>query len=201
MTQNQKIILAIVGPLVLIGLIVLNGYNSLVFKQEGVKREWSNVETTYQRRLDLIENVVNTAKGSAEFEQSTLQSVVEARSAWARVAGVSSLNEQVRATEEAGTFMNSALSRLLVTVEAYPQLKSTEAFRDVITELEGTENRIAVARRDFNQTVNEYNVVVRSFPSNITAKVLGFTVVNGFKADAGAEKAPKVEFDFKKTTP
>ena len=198
MSQNQKILLAIVVPIVLIGVIVLNGYNGLVFGQEGVKRAWADVETTYQRRLDLIENVVNTAKGSAQFEQSTLEAVVQARNSWARVGGISNISEQVRATEESSAIMGSALSRLLVTVEAYPQLKSTEAFRDVITELEGTENRIAVARRDFNQEVNTYNVKVRSFPSNITAKILGFSLIEPFKADAGAEKKPKVQFDFGK---
>ena len=198
MSQNQKILLAIVVPIVLIGVIVLNGYNGLVFGQEGVKRAWADVETTYQRRLDLIENVVNTAKGSAQFEQSTLEAVVQARNSWARVGGISNISEQVRATEESSTIMGSALSRHLVTVEAYPQLKSTEAFRDVITELEGTENRIAVARRDFNQEVNMYNVKVRSFPSNITAKILGFSLIESFKADGGAEKAPKVQFDFGK---
>lgn len=196
MEKNKVILLSVIGAVIIIGAIVLNGYNTLVYGQEGIKKTWANVQAQYQRRVDLIGNVVETAKGSAQFERDTLQAVVDARSAWARVQSAPSLDAQVKAANEAAPLVNSALSRLLVTVEAYPQLKSVELFRDVITELEGTENRIAVARRDYNEAVNGYNLTVRQFPSNITAAVLGFTPSEAFKADEGAEKAPKVKFDF-----
>lgn len=196
--MGNKIWFVVGGVLLLLILWAFGSYNGLVSGDEGVKKAWADVQTQYQRRLDLIENLVNTAKGSAQFEQTTLQSVVEARSAWAKASSAPTLNEQVRATEQAAPVMSSALSRLLVTVEAYPQLKSTEAFRDVMTGLEGTENRIATARRDFNGSVQSYNVQVRTFPSNIFAKLFGFELKESFKADEGADKAPKVEFDFAK---
>lgn len=190
MTKGSKIWIILGVIVVGIGLLVLGSYNSLVSSQESVKNKWADVQTQYQRRIDLIPALMETVKGSAEFEQSTLQAVVEARSAWAKAGQSGSINEQVQA---AGGF-DSALSRLLVTVEAYPQLKSTEAFRDFMTQEEGTENRVAVSRRDFNDAVRGFNTLVRSFPSNVVANMFGFRAMDSFKADAGAEKAPKVDF-------
>ena len=189
MTKGSKILLILGAIVVVIGIVVFGSYNSLVGSQEGVKNTWANVQTQYQRRIDLIPNLMETVKGSAEFEQTTLQAVVEARSAWAK-ASSGTINEQVQA---AGGF-DSALSRLLVTVEAYPQLKSTEAYRDFMTQQEGTENRVAVSRKDFNDAVRGYNTLVRRFPSNIIAGMFGFQKMDSFSADEGAEKAPKVDF-------
>lgn len=189
MKTSHIIWLAIGAALVVILLIVWGGYNGLVGGQENVKNKWADVQTQYQRRVDLIPNLVETVKGSAEFEQQTLQNVVEARSAWAK-SQTGGINDQLKAASQ----FDSALSRLLVTVESYPQLKSTEGFRDFMTQLEGTENRVAVARRDFNLSVKEFNVIVRRFPSNIVASLFGFSIYDSFKADEGAEKAPKVEF-------
>lgn len=194
MSTAQKIWIGIGGAIILLLLFLGGSYNGLVSSQEGTKKAFADVQAQYQRRLDLIDNVVSTAKGSANFEKETLTSITAARSAWAKAQGAGSLNDQIKETEQAAPLMGSALSRLLVTVEAYPQLKSTEAFRDVITELEGTENRIAVARRDFNGAVQGYNVKVRTFPTNMVAGVFGFGQLESFKSDAGAEKAPKVDF-------
>lgn len=189
MTKGSKLWIALGVIVVGVGLLVLGSYNGLVGSQENVKNKWADVQTQYQRRIDLIPNLMETVKGSSEFEQSTLQAVVEARSAWAK-AQSGSINEQVQA---AGGF-DSALSRLLVTVEAYPQLKSTEAYRDFMTQQEGTENRVAVSRRDFNDAVRGFNTLVRSFPSNIVAGIFGFQKMDSFNADEGAQKAPKVDF-------
>lgn len=189
MKTSHIVWLVIGGVLLVVLLYVWGGYNGLVSNQESVKNKWADVQTQYQRRVDLVPNLVETVKGSSQFEQKTLTDIVEARSAWAK-SQVGSINDQVKA---AGNF-DSALSRLLVTVESYPQLKSTEGYRDLMTQLEGTENRVAVARRDFNGAVQGYNIAVRSFPTSIVANVFGFQLYESFKADAGADKAPKVEF-------
>jgi len=190
MTKGSKLWIILGAIVVGVGLLVLGSYNGLVSAQETVKNKWADVQTQYQRRIDLIPNLMETVKGSSEFEQETLQAVVEARSAWAKAGQSGSINEQVQAANG----FDSALSRLLVTVEAYPQLKSTEAYRDFMTQQEGTENRVAVARRDFNDAVRGYNTLVRRFPSNIIAGMFNFQSMESFKADEGAEKAPKVDF-------
>ncbi|MEK7218342.1 MAG: LemA family protein [Patescibacteria group bacterium] len=176
--------------IVLIGGWLWTGFNGLVASREGVDASWAQVQTMYQRRADLIPNVVNTVKGSAEFEQSTLTAVTNARSAWA-AAQAGSRNDQVVAAQG----LDSTISRLLVTVEAYPQLRSTQAFRDLITELEGTENRVATARRDYNETVRGYNVRVKVFPTNLLAGMFGFTPAEMFEAVPGANIAPQVDFE------
>ncbi len=198
MEPKRLTLLIVLGVVIVAAAFVMNSYNGLVMGQERVKKTWGDVQTQYQRRVDLIGNVVETAKGSANFEQETLRMVVEARSAWAKASSAGNLNDQIRESNEAAPLVNSALSRLLVTVEAYPQLGSVATFRDVITELEGTENRISVARRDFNGAIQNYNVKVRQFPSSLIAGMFGFEMMENFKADEGAEKAPKVEFDFNK---
>ncbi len=187
-TSNIKWSYVLIGIIVLAVLWVIAGYNGLVSTKENVTTQWSNVQTVYQRRMDLIPNVVNTVKGAARFEQSTLQAVTEARTKW---MGAGSRGEQIAAAQQ----FDSALSRLLVTVEAYPQLKATEAFRDLTTELEGSENRIAVARRDYNDAVRSYNLHVKRFPGKILAGTFGFSEEKFFEADQGADKAPTVNFE------
>ena len=189
MNKQQGIIVGIVAVALLLALWLWSGFNGLVSGQEGMKNKWADVQTQYQRRVDLVPNLVNTVKGAANFEQGTLTAIVEARSAWAKSQS-GSVNDQVKAA--AG--FDGALSRLLVTVEAYPQLKATEAYRDLMTQLEGTENRVSVARRDFNEAVRGYNLAVRSFPSNIVASLFKFELSESFKAAEGADQAPKVDF-------
>lgn len=192
----KKTVLVIVGVLVLFTALSSCGYNNLVKLDEDVKAKWNQVETQYQRRADLIPNLVNTVKGAAKFEQSTLTQVTEARAKATQVTiDPDKLTpENIEKYQAAQGQVSQALGRLLMVTENYPELKATEQFRDVSAELAGTENRIGVARKDFNESVQTYNVKVRSFPNNITAGLFGFSQKTGFKAEAGAEKAPKVEF-------
>ncbi|WP_316746617.1 LemA family protein [Pedobacter gandavensis] len=192
----KKTVLAIVGILVLMVSLSSCGYNGLVKLDEDVKAKWNQVETQYQRRSDLIPNLVNTVKGAAKFEQSTLTQVTEARAKATQVTvDPDKLTpENIEKFQAAQGQVSQALGRLLMVTENYPELKATEQFRDVSAELAGTENRIAVARKDFNEAVQTFNTKVRSFPTNLTAGLFGFSQKAGFKADAGAEKAPKVEF-------
>lgn len=192
----KKTVLTIVSALALVVTMSGCGYNSMVSLDEGVKAKWNQVETQYQRRSDLIPNLVNTVKGAAKFEQTTLTQVTEARAKATQVTiDPDKLTpENIEKFQAAQGQVSQALSRLLMVTENYPELKATEQFRDVSAELAGTENRIAVARKDFNEAVQTYNTKVRSFPTNLTAGMFGFKQKAGFKAEAGAEKAPKVEF-------
>ena len=192
----KKIALGTVGLLALVVLFSGCGYNTLVKLDEDVKTKWSQVETQYQRRSDLIPNLVSTVKGAAKFEQSTLTAVVEARSKASQIkVNTDDLSpEKIAEFQAAQGQVGQALSRLMVLTENYPELKATQQFSDLSVQLEGTENRIAVARKDFNDAVQEYNTKVRSFPNNLTAGMFGFKQRAGFKADAGAENAPKVQF-------
>jgi len=173
------------------------GYNSLQGLDENVKAAWSEVQNQYQRRADLIPNLVQTVKGSADFERGTLEAVVEARS---RVGQVNLKPEdlsdpkKLQQFQQAQDQLGSALSRLLVVVEQYPQLRSTEAFQNLMTQLEGSENRIAVERKRFNEVAQEYNVKIRRFPAALFAGLFGFQSKAYFTAQAGAETAPKVDF-------
>jgi len=188
---------AIIGVLV---LLAISSYNGLVGVQADAKTAWSKVESSYQRRNDLIDNLVRTVKGSADFEKSTLEAVINAR-AKATSITIDPTNvtpEQMAQFQQAKTAEMSSLSRLLVSVEQYPNLKTTEAFKELQSQIEGTENRINVERDRFNDSVNIYDKKIKSFPSVIFAKLFGFNEIARFKADAGAEKAPKVEFDFDK---
>lgn len=189
----------IVG-LVVLGLMVFFGIsvnNSLVEKEEGVEGAWAQVENQYQRRADLIPNLVNTVKGAANFEQETLTSVIEARSK-ATSINISSddLNDpaKLQQFQEAQGQLSGALSRLLVSVERYPELKANANFRDLQAQLEGTENRIATERKRFNDTARNYNTAIRKFPSSIFASIGGFERKAYFEADQGAENAPNVDF-------
>ncbi len=177
------------------------GYNTLVTMQESVTSAWSQVENQYQRRSDLIPNLVKTVQGAADFEKSVLTEVTDARS---RVGQMKLSAEDLSDPQKFEQFqkaqdqLSSALSRLLVVSENYPQLKTNESFLQLQSQLEGTENRISVERRRFNETVQVYNTEVRSFPSLIMAKIFGFKEKEYFKAVTGSEKAPDVNFDFKK---
>ncbi len=191
--MRKYIIWIILGVLVLVGF---SSYNSLVGKQENVGLAWGNVESDYQRRADLIPNLVNTVKGYANFEQETLTRVIEARASATQVKiDASNLTpENIAAFQQAQGGLSSALGRLLAVAESYPDLKANQNFLDLQAQLEGTENRINVSRQRFNDSVNSYNKSRRSFPTVIFASILGFTEKGYFKADAGAEKAPEVKF-------
>lgn len=177
------------------------GYNTLVTMQESVTSAWSQVENQYQRRSDLIPNLVKTVQGAADFEKSVLTEVTDARS---RVGQMKLSAEDLSDPQKFEQFqkaqdqLSSALSRLLVVSENYPQLKTNESFLQLQSQLEGTENRISVERKRFNETVQVYNTEVKSFPSLIMAKIFGFKEKEYFKAVTGSEKAPDVNFDFKK---
>lgn len=171
-------------------------YNNLVTLDEGVNNQWANVETQYQRRADLIPNLVNTVKGYAQHEQETLNSVVEARSkATSITIDPSNITpEQLQEYQQAQGAVTSALSRLIAVAESYPDLKANQNFLELQAELEGTENRINVARKNFNDAAKEYNTSVRRFPANILAGMFGFDNRVYFEAQAGAEVAPTVQF-------
>jgi LemA protein len=184
----------IVGILV-IALMVGGVYNRLVTLNEAVDSAWAQVENVYQRRADLIPNLVATVKGAADFEQETLQNVTEARSKVGRVSFDEAPSpEQMAEFQAQQDALSSALSRLLVVVERYPELKATQAFRDLQVQLEGTENRIAVERRRYNEVAQEYNTTRRRFPAVMFAGLLGFEEKAYFEAQPGAEEPPKVEF-------
>jgi LemA protein len=176
------------------------GYNTLVSQEEKVNSAWSQVENQYQRRSDLIPNLVKTVEGAADFEKSGLTTVTEMRSKVGQVKlSASDLNdpEKFAAYQKAQDGLSSALSRLLVVTENYPQLKSNENFLQLQSQLEGTENRIAVERRKFNETVLEYNTTTRTFPTMIGAKLFGFKEKQYFKGKEGSDQPPDVKFDFK----
>jgi LemA protein len=169
----------------------------LVKGDQTVQQAWSNVETNYQRRTDLYNSVVKTIQGSANFEKSTLTAVIEARAKATSVhVDVNDPNSLAQYQQAQGQ-LQSAFGRLLAVAEAYPQLQTTQAFRDFQTQIEGTENRINIARRDYNSTVNGYNLQVRTFPNNLFAGVFHFQVKPYYKADAGSEKVPDINFDIK----
>ncbi|GCD79476.1 LemA family protein [Schleiferia thermophila] len=199
MKKGNLILLVIAGLLALVGFNGCNTYNQFVEFNENAEKAWANVQTQYQRRLDLIGNLVKTVQGAADFERSTLTEITEAR---ARVGSIQ-LNANELTEEKLAEFqaaqdqMRSALSRLLVVVERYPELKANQNFLELQAQLEGTENRIATARRDFNDVVAVYNKAVKRFPGRFWASVFGFEPKAMFKSEAGAEKAPEVQFDFK----
>ncbi|MGA8855433.1 MAG: LemA family protein [Christiangramia sp.] len=187
-----------IGIIVVLIILIVSPYNSLVDKQTEAEKAWNNVESSYQRRNDLIGNLVKTVEGAADFERGTLTDVIEARAKATSVnVDASNLNAaQIQQYQEAQQGVTSALSRLLVTVERYPELKANQNFLQLQSQLEGTENRINVTRDRFNEAVASYEKTRRKFPSNITASLFGFEDMEGFQADAGAEDAPDVEFDF-----
>ena len=192
-------------PFIIIAALLIGLYswfktvnNTSVTLTENIKESWGNVETSYQRRNDLIGNLVNTVKGAADFEKSTLEAVVKARAAATQtVIDPSNITpEELAQFQKAQGGLNSALSRLLVTVEKYPDLKTNQNFLKLQDELVSTENQILTARTRFNEAVKPYNTFIKTFPNSILTGVLGFTEKGYFKADAGAENAPEVEFNF-----
>jgi LemA protein len=196
MSTRNIVLLSILGFILLLGGCGCSGYNGLVQKDQNVKGKWANVESDYQRRSDLIPNLVNTVKGAANFEKSTLEAVVNARAqATQTKIDVTNLSpEKVAEFQRAQSQLSGAIGRLLVTMEKYPELKATDAFRDLQAQLEGTENRIKVSRNDFNAAVQEYNTSVKTFPMVLFSGIFGFKEKGFFAAEAGAEKAPTVDF-------
>lgn len=178
----------------------ISAYNSMVKMDENVSSAWSQVETQYQRRADLIPQLVNVVKGAADYERTTLESVIEARSKATSIQLTADdlTEENLAKFQKAQDQLSSALSHLMAIHEAYPELKANENFRDLQAQLEGTENRIAVARKDFNESVQSYNTSIRRFPNSIFAGIFGFSQRAYFKAAEGAENAPEVNFDFGK---
>ena len=195
-TSNLVLIVIIAFVLILAGC-GCNSYNGLVKGDQSVQNAWSNVETNYQRRTDLYNSVVKTIQGSANFEKSTLTAVVEARAkATAVHVDVNDPNSLAQFQQAQGQ-LQGAMSRLLAVAEAYPQLQTTKAFQDFQAQIEGTENRINVARRDYNDAVNKYNLSVRTFPNSLFAGIFHFQTKAYYKADAGSDKAPDINFDTK----
>ncbi|MDO8557439.1 MAG: LemA family protein [Candidatus Jorgensenbacteria bacterium] len=184
MNKTKWIILAVVVVVVLWGLA---SYNGFVSKNEAVDSQWAQVETQYQRRLDLIPNLVNSVKGAMKQEQSVFNAIADART---RYAGAATVDEKAAAAGQ----IETALSRLLVVMENYPTLKSMDVVQGLMAELAGTENRVSVERKRFNDAVQLLNVAIKGFPSNLIAKVFGFNERQYFESVSGAENAPKVEF-------
>ena len=194
--MKNKGLWIIFGIVAVVVIWAVSGYNSLVSNEENVGKAWANVESAYQRRSDLIPNLVNTVKGYAQHEQKTLQDVVEARSKATsiRVDASTSTPEQMQQWIEAQQEVGSALGRLIAISESYPQLRANENFLALQTQLEGTENRIKTERDRYNEAVKEFNVKIRRFPTNILASMFGFERREMFEAEAGAEIAPEVQF-------
>jgi len=185
---GAKVLLVIVGIAVVIGGVCVSGYNSLVNFDESINAAWSQIDNVLQRRNDLIPNLVNTVKGYAKHEKDIFENVANARAA---LAGARTIDEKVKAS----TGLDSALGRLIAIAENYPQLKADENFRALMDELAGTENRISVERRKYNEVVQAYNITVRRFPSNIIAGMAGFKIKEVyFKADEKAKEVPQVKF-------
>lgn len=196
MKKGTIVLVVLLGLLLIGGCQACNLQKSLVTVDEEVKSNWGEVENQYQRRADLVPNLVATVKGAAEFEQTTLTQVIEARAKATsiKVDPDDLTPEKLQQFQAAQGQLSQALGRLMVVSEQYPQLKANQNFLDLQVALEGTENRITVARKNFNESVRDYNIKVRAFPNNLLAGMLGFQKKGMFEAEAGAEKAPKVEF-------
>jgi LemA protein len=196
MSTKRITLFVILGLVVILAWSGCNGYNGLIKQDENVNNAWNKVQSDYQRRSDLIPNLVNTVKGEANFEQTTLTKVIEARASATqmKVDAKDLTPEKLQQFQASQGQLSQALGRLLVVSEQYPNLRANDAFRGLQAQLEGTENRIKVARNDFNDAIQTYNVKVRSFPMNIFSSMFGFKAKEGFKADAGSEKAPEVKF-------
>lgn len=195
--KKTWIVLAVIAAVILIIFLWFkNSYNGLVVLDENVKGKWANVESQYQRRADLIPNLVNTVKGYADFEKSTLTQVMEARANATKITiSPEKLDENsIQKFQNAQNQVSSALGRLMAVAENYPNLKANQNFLDLQSQLEGTENRITVARNDFNADVKTYNQTIRKFPQMIFASMFGFEKAAYFEAEKGAEKAPEVKF-------
>lgn len=197
MKKGTIILLVVAGLFVILLMNGCSSYNNLVNKQEATTSKWGEVENQYQRRLDLVPNLVNTVKGVANFEQKTLTDVIQARANASSIkVDASKLSpEQIQKFQASQGELSQALGRLMVVSEQYPQLRATENFTALQDQLEGTENRIAVARGNFNETVQDYNSYIRKFPQVIYSGIFGFEKKGYFESVAGAEKAPEVKFE------
>ncbi|HEX4958546.1 LemA family protein [Lacibacter sp. MH-610] len=197
MKTSTIILLAVIGGLLLFGGCgAVNFQRNAVTAEENIKGKWANVESEYQRRSDLIPNLVNTVKGEANFEQTTLQNVINARASATQIK-IDPTNltpEKIAEYQAAQGQLSQALGRLLMVTENYPNLRANDAFRNLQTQLEGTENRIKVARNDFNAATQGFNTLIRRFPNNLYSGFMGFKEMGYFKAEAGSEKAPEVKF-------
>lgn len=183
------------GILVILLIWISSSYNSLVKKQEKINQQWSEVQSTYQRRLDLIPNLVNVVKGVSDFEQGTLEQIADARAKAASGLTVTELSgANYEKQEQLQNELAGSVNRLIIQIERYPTLKGTDAYAGLQTQLVGTERRIKLARNDFNAAVADYNQKVRSFPSNLVAGIFGFSQQTGFQASAGTEKAVEIKF-------
>ncbi len=195
--KRSIIVIIVIAVVALIAYSSLKGgYNNMVSKDEAVKSQWSQVENVYQRRADLVPNLVNTVKGAADFEKSTFTAVTEARSKVSQIT-VDPNNltpEKIKEFQSAQGELSQALGRLMMVTENYPDLKANANFRDLQVQLEGTENRITQERRKFNEVTQDYNTYVRKFPNNLIGGMFGFGQKGYFTADAGANKAPEVKF-------
>jgi LemA protein len=187
----------IIGVIVLFAMTIIGGYNGLVGQRENVNNTFGNLQSQYQRRADLVPNLVNTVKGASNFEQETLTQVTEARAKATSITidPSTATPQQLAQYQQSQGELSQALGRLLAVTENYPELKAVAAFQDLQVQLEGTENRIAVARQDYNGVVTTYNTTISRFPTNITAAIFGFDRFETFKADQGAENAPTVDFN------
>jgi LemA protein len=195
--MNKRYSGYIIGAaLLLLGIVAVSMYNGLVKKEEKVKLQWNEVQNACQRRIDFIPNVVNVVKGQADFEQTTLQKLTEARAkASTANIGAAELNaEKIQQHTAAQNELAAAANNLIITIEKYPDLQGTQAFRGLQTQLEGTERRIKIARKDFNDAIAAYNSAVRSFPTSLLAGIAGFKAREGFQSDAGAENAVEIKF-------
>lgn len=196
--STSKLTLIVIAVLLLfLGGCGCNSYNGLINVDQGVKNAWSNVETNYQRRTDLYNSVIKVIEGSANFEKSTLKEVINARANATRIQVDVNDSASLARYQQAQGQLQSSFSRLMAVAENYPDLKTTQQFKDFQTQIEGTENRINVARRDFNQQVNGYNLTVKRFPNNIFAGIFGYHEKPYYKSDPGSENAPEIHFDIK----
>ncbi|MFI5155271.1 MAG: LemA family protein [Chitinophagales bacterium] len=196
MNTRNLVLIAIVAFILIFGGCACNGYNGLVNQDENVKKSWNNVQSAYQQRADLVPNLVNTVKGAANFEQTTLTNVIEARAKATQVKiDANDLSpEKIAQFQQAQGQLSGALGRLLAVAESYPTLTATQNYKDLQRSLEGIENGIRNNRNEFNSAVNDYNVKVRSFPMNVLSGMFGFHSKQGFTAEPGSEKAPEVKF-------
>ena len=193
--MNKRLSGIIIGAIVVIAAIwLITTYNELVKKQEKVSLQWNEVQNAYQRRLDLIPNLVNVVKGGADFEQTTLQKIAAARAKAQSLSVTNVTAENVSNVTAAQNELAQEAMRLVAVIEKYPDLKGAKAFLDLQAQLEGTERRIKFARKDFNEAIQDYNSRVKTFPTKLVAGILGFSVKEGFVADAGAEKAVEIKF-------
>ncbi len=197
MSKTAKFLIFI-GIIALIVVWAISIYNKMVILDEETQQAWAQVENVYQRRADLIPNLVKTVQGAAEYEKGTLKAVIDARSKASsiQVDPTKLTEENIAAFQQAQDQLSSALSRLMVVVERYPELKANQNFLELQSQLEGTENRIAVERKKFNEVVQKYNTAIRRFPNNIFAGMFGFDKKGYFQAKEGADVAPDVDFNF-----